>query len=112
MNKLTFQEYQKAARDTAIYPSFGAGYVYPAIGLANESGEVLGEIKKAIRDNKGVIGPETKEKVKKELGDVLWYIANLGHELGIEMSDVAQANIDKLRSRKERGKLQGSGGDR
>jgi len=106
---MEFNEYQKQARTTAIYAGFGNNYIYPTLGLAGESGEVAEKIKKIIRDGDGVITGEQREELKKELGDVLWYIANLGVELGLEMDDIAQNNIAKLKSRQERGKLHGSG---
>jgi NTP pyrophosphatase (non-canonical NTP hydrolase) len=107
-----FDEYQKKSSATAVYPNIGHNFVYPTLGLADESGEVVGKIKKVIRDDGGVVGEEKKEDIKKEMGDVLWYLSQLATELGIKLSDVAQANIDKLASRMERGKLQGSGDNR
>ena len=65
-----------------------------------------------IRDDRGVLTPERRTAMTKELGDVLWYCANLAHELGTTLEDVAQGNLDKLFSRKERGTLQGSGDNR
>lgn len=110
---MNFNDYQKKARKTAIYPPFGGqGWVYPALGLASEAGEAANKLKKVIRDHDGKITPEILEAVKSELGDVLWYVAQLSFELGLSMDDVAQANIDKLYSRKARGKLSGSGDKR
>lgn len=72
------------------------------LGL-EEAGEIQGKIKKIIRDAGGIITPEHIEMIKGELGDLLWYIAGLCTELGIELNDVAESNIKKLLSRKERG---------
>ncbi len=55
---------------------------------------------------------ESKDAIKFELGDVLWYISQLSSELGYELEEVANANLEKLNSRKIRGKIQGSGDDR
>jgi len=53
-----------------------------------------------------------KEEIAKELGDVLWYLAQMASELGASLEDVARGNIEKLRSRKERGMISGSGDNR
>ncbi len=65
-----------------------------------------------MRDHEGVVNDEYKQILKKELGDVLWYVAGLCTELDLDMAEVAEENINKLFSRKERGKLQGDGDDR
>ena len=109
---MTFEEYQKKSRETAIYPQVGSNFIYPTLGLAGEAGEVAEKIKKVLRDNKGEISSEKKEEIKKELGDVLWYVAQLSSELGFSLDEVAENNLKKLFSRKERGKLQGSGDNR
>ena len=84
-----------------------------AIGIGNEAGEVLGKLKKQIRD-KGCDfkTQEFKEAMKKELGDVYWYLANTAEDLDLTLEEIAQANIDKLQDRQKRGKLQGSGDNR
>jgi len=109
---MTFEEYQTQSRKTAIYPNLGNNYIYPVLGLSGESGEVAEKIKKVIRDNGGVVSEEKKQEIKKELGDVLWYVAQISSELGLTMEEVAQGNLDKLASRMERGQLQGSGDNR
>lgn len=109
---MDFDEYQKKSSSTAVYPNIGHNFVYPTLGLADESGEVVGKIKKVIRDNGGVMTEEKKDEIKKELGDVLWYLSQLATELKIKLSDVAQTNVDKLASRMDRGVLQGSGDNR
>ncbi len=109
---MTFQEYQEQSRETAVYPDKGNNFVYPTLGLAGEAGEVAEKIKKVLRDGNGIVSPEKKEEIKKELGDVLWYLSNLSKELGISLEDVAQNNLDKLRSRQKRGELHGSGDNR
>lgn len=106
-----FDTYQQAAISTAIYPK-SMSVIYPALGLSGETGEVCDKIKKVIRDENGIFDMSSKEHIKKELGDVLWYIANTASDLGIKLSDIAIGNIQKLQSRKENGTLQGSGDDR
>lgn len=109
---MTFEDYQTKARSTAIYPDIDNNFIYPTLGLSGEAGEVSEKIKKVMRDGKGVITEPVRQEIKKELGDVLWYVANLAKELGLSMDDIAQSNIEKLLSRKERGVLQGSGDNR
>ncbi|EKF51261.1 nucleoside triphosphate pyrophosphohydrolase family protein [Lactococcus garvieae] len=82
------------------------------LGLAGESGEVADKIKKIIRDQDGMIRAEDKKALEKELGDVLWHIATCARYLGLDLEDIAQANIAKLESRKARGMIAGSGDER
>ncbi len=108
----TFGDYQTRSRTTAIYPDAGSNFVYPTLGLAGEAGEVAEKIKKVLRDKGGKIDDETRAAVEKELGDVLWYVAQLATELGLGLDRVAEANLAKLASRKDRGLLGGSGDNR
>ena len=112
---LSFTAYQVAASDTAIYPEVGTGSIlaiaYCGLGLG-EAGEVQGKIKKILRDNGGVLSQEHVDNVSSELGDVLWYVANLASEIGVSLEQIAQGNLDKLNDRKERGVLGGSGDNR
>ena len=82
------------------------------LGLAGESGEVLEKFKKLLRDKSGIISDEDKTEIIKELGDILWYVNAVSHLLGYELEEVAQANIDKLASRRERGQIHGNGDNR
>jgi len=109
---MNLNEYQINSWKTAIYPNKGNNLYYPALGLGGECGEVLEKIKKIFRDNNSEINSEKKQELSKELGDVLWYIAALCSELRINLSDVAENNISKLSSRKERDKIKGSGDNR
>lgn len=85
---------------------------YASLGLAGEAGEVADKIKKLIRDKGGNLSDEDRIDIAREVGDTVWYAAYLCHLLGILFGDVAAANIAKLKDRKERGKLQGSGDNR
>ena len=109
---MEFNQYQEEARKSAIYPNKGNNFIYPTLGLAGETGEVAEKIKKIIRDSDGIVSEEKKAELAKELGDVLWYISNLAEELGLKLEDVAKGNIEKLRSRLERGKVHGNGDNR
>jgi len=78
---MNFNDYQTKSRRTAGYPAIGHPIIYPTLGLVNEAGEVAGKIKKVFRDKEGQISEETREAIKAELGDVLWYIAQIATEL-------------------------------
>lgn len=109
---MEFNEYQKKSRQTAVYPVIGHKCVYPALGLAGESGEVLNKVKKLFRDKQGEINDEQRQAIGSELGDVLWYLAQLATEFDLDLSQVAQDNLDKLLSRQQRGQLHGNGDER
>ncbi len=109
---MDLNEYQTAAAKTAGYPSIGASFVYPALGLAGEAGEVVEKVKKIFRNYNGVITDEYRDLIKKELGDVLWYIALLSQEFGFTLNDVAEENLKKLASRQERGVVNSEGDNR
>ena len=117
---MNFNEYQNQAIQTDV--AYNAttdsarynGYMEKALGLAGETGEVLEIIKKMIRDKGGVFETtqEDREKLKKELGDVLWYISALAFYNDIKLEDIAKTNLEKLASRQRRDKIHGSGDDR
>jgi NTP pyrophosphatase (non-canonical NTP hydrolase) len=86
--------------------------VQQLFGLADEAGEVLAIFKKWIRDNNADFNTLDKKNIAKELGDILWYIAVVAHDLDISFDDIATANIEKLCSRQARGTLTGSGDNR
>lgn len=109
--KLKINDYQIDARKTAIYDSKYA-IIYPVLGLCGESGEVAEKVKKVLRDSGGEFTDEKKEEIKKELGDIIWYIANVAADLGFTLEDICKTNLDKLFSRKSRNKLNGSGDER
>jgi NTP pyrophosphatase (non-canonical NTP hydrolase) len=108
---MELSEYQRQSRRTAEYPR-EAWLAYPALGLAGEAGEVAEHAKKAIRDDSGAVSEERRAAMAKELGDVLWYVAQLATELGLDLDRIAQENLEKLLSRQRRGVLSGSGDDR
>ena len=109
---MDFNEYQTKSRRTAGYPAIGHAVIYPTLGLVNEAGEVAGKIKKVFRDKQGEISAETRQALKAELGDVLWYIAQVATELNLSLDEIAAYNIAKLYDRLERGKIKGDGDDR
>lgn len=109
---MTPNEYQTAALSTAIYPDMGQNFVYPALGLVGEAGEVADKLKKVIRDNDGVLTDPIRDAVALELSDVAWYLAVLAFELDYTLEEVMQMNLDKLASRQQRGVISGSGDNR
>jgi NTP pyrophosphatase (non-canonical NTP hydrolase) len=113
---MTFEEYQDQSKKTALYPktdgNLNYALTYPVMGMLSEAGEVAGKVKKAIRDNSGVIDEARKEELAAEVGDVLWYLTQICTELGLTLDEVAKANLDKLLSRLDRGVLGGSGDNR
>ena len=106
---MDFQHYQERCRATARYPDAGANPIYPTLGLCGEAGEVADKVKKVLRDRQGNFSPEVIADLQHELGDVLWYVAQLSTELGLELEQIAQANLDKLASRAARNVIGGSG---
>jgi NTP pyrophosphatase (non-canonical NTP hydrolase) len=109
---MDFNNYQTKSRKTAGYPDIGHSVIYPTLGLVNEAGEVAGKIKKVFRDKDRQISEETREALKAELGDVLWYLAQVATELGLSLDEIAEYNIAKLYDRLERGKIRGDGDNR
>ncbi len=109
---MDFSDYQTKSRKTAKYPAIGHPVIYPTLGLVNEAGEVAGKIKKVFRDKDGQISDETRQALKAELGDVLWYLAQVATELNLSLDEIAEYNIVKLYDRLERGKIQGEGDNR
>lgn len=94
---MTLNEYQKKAVSTAIYPA-SAKLIYSILGLEGEVGEVAEKMKKILRDNDGIISEDKKKEIAKDLG--------------MSLDDIAQLNVEKLQSRKERGQIKGRGDNR
>lgn len=99
---MKFEEYQNEARQTALYPRRMQNLEYPTLGLAGEAGEVANIVKKIQRDHGGEVTDEIRQKLKDELGDVLWYISACADELGLTLAEVAQFNVEKLARRHKR----------
>lgn len=107
--EMTLNEYQALAMETAIYPS---PIIYPALEICGDAGEIADKVKKVMRDENGAFTLANKYEIAKEVGDVLWGIANIAHDLGYSLEEIAQMNYDKLKSRQLRGKLGGNGDNR
>lgn len=113
---MDFNWYQNECAKTDVGTSaqdcIKPGWMYYVLGAGGETGELLEKVKKLFRDKKGVIDDEFRDAVIKETGDVWWYHARMLSKFGISMSEVAEANIEKLQSRMERDTLHGDGDDR
>ena len=96
---MNFEEYQKEASLTALYPKRLKNLEYPTLGLAGEAGEVANIVKKIQRDFGGEITGEIRIKLKDELGDVLWYISACADELKLTLEEIADFNVEKLAKR-------------
>ena len=103
--------YQQVAKTTAIYPREQA-IIYPTLGLTGEAGEVANKVKKIIRDDGNKINEGLVQEISAEIGDCLWYISVLADDIGIKLSDIANANLIKLANRKKKGTIHGSGDTR
>ena len=113
---MTLNEFQAEAEKTAIYPDVFR-IIYPALGITGEAGECSDKVKKLLRDTdvkcdeKGslILTEEQKHAIALELGDVLWYVTIFARDIDLTLEDIAEMNIEKLRSRQQRGMLGGSG---
>ncbi len=112
---MTFDEFQKEALSTdhsvGLDPTT-VDFFAILLGLAGEAGEVSEKFKKLYWHKKGVWDDEFKQTIAKELGDILWYVSSLSSHLGISLDTVAKNNLEKLRSRVERGVHLGNGDNR
>ena len=109
---LNFKEYQTEAQKTVTYPNVGDNYVFPTLGLTGEAGEIANKVKKIERDHAGIVTDEVRESIAAELGDLLWYLAALSTELGLDLEAIAKENLEKLASRQQHGTLRGVGDGR
>ena len=113
---MNLDKYQKRAAEFDLFETTvdlkSPGFLEKVLGLAGEAGEAADKVKKVIRDKGGYASEEDKTAIVKELGDVLWYVANVARYMGVSLSEIAEGNIEKLESRKKRNKLHGEGDNR
>ncbi len=135
-----FNTYQAEARKTAQFPSVtisqnpinfdtdvtinllttdevsledkGLSFVYPALGLCGEAGEVAEKIKKIIRNKHGVWDEEDRKAILKELGDCQWYISAIADGFNITLEEIATHNLEKLADRAKRNVIKSEGDNR
>ena len=113
---MKLDKYQKQAAEFDLFETSvdlkSPGFLEKVLGIAGEAGEVTDKVKKIIRVKGGYASEEDRMEIAKELGDVLWYVANIARYLDVSLSDIADGNIAKLSSRKKRNKLHGEGDNR
>lgn len=112
--RINFNDYQKNASVTAKYPQMGdfGGFMYCALGVAGEAGEMVNHVQKLMRDNQSEISSEFKEKIMKEMGDILWFMSQMCKEMDVDFSHVPTMNLEKLYDRMKRNKISGYGDNR
>jgi len=105
--------YRNGIRDFAVYPDARTGklleIMYLSLGLAGEVGEVLNKVKKLFRDGDSA---DKRAELRKELGDVFWYLVRLCDTLSFDIDLILEQNYNKLNDRKQRGVIGGSGDSR
>jgi NTP pyrophosphatase (non-canonical NTP hydrolase) len=106
---INFNDYQKKAITTAVYPK-KYGISYPVLGLAEEAGECAGKVARMMRD--GIPLSKQKKNIEAEMGDVLWMLAALAHDCGLSLQEIAEKNLMKLNARQSAGTLHGEGDNR
>lgn len=111
-NSNNLAAYQELSRKTYRHLEVNSNLTYPVLGMVNEAGEFAGKFKKVFRDKGGVIDDTTREALRDELGDVLWYLTQICTNLGYTLDDLAQANLEKVLGRLERGTIHGDGDKR
>ena len=113
---MDLDKYQKRAAKYDLFETAvdlkSPGFLEKILGLAGEAGEAADKVKKILRDKGGYASTEDRAELIKELGDVLWYVANVARYLDADLSEVAKGNINKLESRYKRNKLHGEGDNR
>lgn len=101
---MEYKDYQVFVNSTARETAQKLKVIYPCLGLAGELGEVIEHVKKVVRDREGKFTDEEREKLKDEIGDVLWYLTRLCSDLDISLVDVILCNVKKLEDRVINGK--------
>lgn len=98
---MDFDYYQEVAFGTDQFAGRTAKkdeeLMIPLLGIAGETGTLLAEFKKKIRDRESYEG--FKEKAEEELGDVLWYLSNIASRLDLSLSEIASKNLQKTNER-------------
>jgi NTP pyrophosphatase (non-canonical NTP hydrolase) len=111
----SFKAYQAATQHSYVSSQINdklALLFYIFTCLTEEVGEIAGPLKRAARDNKGVLTPEVRDALAKELGDTLWTLTRLANALGFSLEEIARMNVKKINDRVKRNKIKGSGDNR
>jgi len=110
---MNLDEYQEKAKKTDLHTKVEANELdYYLLGLTSEAGEVAGRMKRVYRDQKGKISLVEKERIKKDLGDVLWYLSAICDRFDFSLEEIAELNLKKLSNRLENDTLHGENPDR
>lgn len=111
---MEFNEYQIKSREHAFYPNQNTpeAFKYLIYGITGEAGELAEHFKHALRDDEDTLTVERKEKIEKELADVLWYLANICSELNLDFDEIPKISLKKIDERVKRGTLVGEGDSR
>jgi len=110
---MTNEEYQAFTKTTAVYPAGGiSGMDYLMLWIAAEAGEVAGKYAKYKRGDYMDSADKLHEDISKEIGDILWFISQYCNDTKTTIGALMEMNAAKLKSRQQRGTLQGNGDDR
>ena len=110
---MDFDEYQKQAQKSVInHDDPLMDKTIWVLGIGGEAGQIVEKWKKIVAYENGSLSKESKAELAKEIGDVLWYLAALADSLGMSLQEIAEANIEKVLSRKKRGVTKGKGDNR
>lgn len=102
---MQINDYQAESKRTSVYPDPGKNFIYPAFGVVSEAGEIAHTVKRIVRDKGSVYDDGDRERIKSDIGDVLWYISALATEFNLSLEEIAIYNLDKLRKRMDDGTL-------
>jgi NTP pyrophosphatase (non-canonical NTP hydrolase) len=111
---MEFNEYQVKSREHAFYPDQNSpeAFRYLIYGITGEAGELAEHFKHALRDENDVLTDSRKERIKKELADILWYLSNICSELDVDFEEIPKLGLEKIDGRLKRGTLSGEGDSR
>lgn len=101
---MQLKDYEKFVKNSTYT---GGKYWYACLGLAGETGETVDEIKKVMRDNGGIVTTPYRDKLRLEMGDVMWYLTRLALDLDLSLEEILEANVEKLIDRRKNGKKAG-----
>ena len=105
---MDFKYYHRVAMEHSVLRSAEEEIQYGVLNTASEAGEIAGKFAKSVRDETDL----DKHEIMKEMGDVLWSLSVLAEGMGETLDTVAELNLVKIRGRKSRGTIGGSGDDR
>ena len=109
---MDFNQYQIKSNTNVLYQPIVHEVIYPLLYLTCKSGVVVESIKKLLKENDGVFSIEDSRRIRMELGDVLYALAQISTKLSIQLNDIAETNLNKFTDLKERGVISGNGDQR